>query len=123
MRLQLQQFDFKLVYKPGEDLFIADTLSRAPSPTLFNDDVTQGCEEQVHAVLDLVIPKTSTREKFAAATRADPTFLLIKELLSKCWPKKKSCCPVAAKPFWGVHHALSEVDGLLLYGDTMMTRL
>ena len=41
MRLQLQQFDFKLVYKPGKDLFIADTLSRAPSPNLFNDDVTQ----------------------------------------------------------------------------------
>ena len=31
MCLQLQRFDFKLVYKHGKDLFIADTLSRAPS--------------------------------------------------------------------------------------------
>ena len=99
MRLQLQQFDFKLVYKPGKDLFIADTLSRAPSPNLFNDDVTQGCEEQVHSVLDLVIPKASTREKFAAATSADPTLGLVKEILSKGWPEHKSHCPVAAKPF------------------------
>ena len=30
MRLQLQQFDFVLTYKPGKELFIADTLSRAP---------------------------------------------------------------------------------------------
>jgi hypothetical protein len=52
MRLQLQRFDFKLVYKPGKDLFIADTLIRAPSPHLFQDDTTQGCEEQVHTVLD-----------------------------------------------------------------------
>ena len=27
MRLHLQQFDFRLTYKPGKDLFIADTLS------------------------------------------------------------------------------------------------
>ena len=120
MRLQLQQFDFKLVYKPGKDLFIADTLSRAPSPNLFNDDVTQGCEEQVHAVLDLIIPKASTREKFAAATSADPTLGLVKEILSKGWPEHKSHCPVAAKPFWGVRNALSEADGLLLYGSRLV---
>ena len=29
MRLHLQQFDFKFVYKPGKDLFITNTLSRA----------------------------------------------------------------------------------------------
>jgi hypothetical protein len=120
MRLQLQQFDFKLVYKPGNDLFIADTLSRAPSPTLFNDEVTQGCEEQVHAVLDLVILKASKREKFAAATSANFTLLLVKEILSKGWPEHKSHCPVAAKTFCGVHHALSEVDGLLLYGSRLV---
>lgn len=93
---------------------------RPPCLTM-NNDVTQGCEEKVHVVLDLVIPKASTREKFAAATRADPTFLFIKVLLSKCWPEQKSCFPVAAKPFWGVHHALFEVDGLLLYGDIIVT--
>ena len=39
MRLLLQRFDFKLIYKPGKEFFIADTLSRAPSPSLFDDDV------------------------------------------------------------------------------------
>lgn len=81
MRLQLQRFDFQLVYKPGKELFIADTLSRTPSPQLFNDDATQGCEEQVHAVLDVVIPHDSTRAKFSAATAFDPTLRLVKELL------------------------------------------
>ena len=37
MRLQLQRFDFNLVYKPGKDLFIADTLSRAPSSRLYQE--------------------------------------------------------------------------------------
>jgi hypothetical protein len=53
MRLQLQQFDFRLTYKHGKDLFIADTMSRAPSPRLFVDDVTQDSEDQVHHVLHI----------------------------------------------------------------------
>ncbi|XP_045028011.1 uncharacterized protein LOC123471141 [Daphnia magna] len=120
MRLQLQRFDFQLVYKPGKELFIADTLSRAPSPLLFCDDVTQDCEEQVHAVLNLVIPEDSTRVKFAAATAADPTLLLIKEILIRGWPEHKAQCPVAAKPFWSVRHHLAEVDGLLLNGSRLV---
>ena len=62
------------MYKPGKELFIVDTLRRAPSPRLFQDDVTQGCEEQVNATLDTIIPLDSTRTKFAAATAADPLF-------------------------------------------------
>ncbi len=61
MRLQLQRFDLRLVYKPGRELFIADTLSRAPSPRLFDDDVTAECEEQVHHVIQSVVPVDSTR--------------------------------------------------------------
>ena len=46
LRMQLQRFDFQLVYKPGKDLFIADILTRAPSPHLILDDSTQDCEDQ-----------------------------------------------------------------------------
>lgn len=120
MRLQLQRFDFRLVYKPGRELFIADTLSQAPSPRLFNDDVTQAGEEQVHAVLDLVIPREYTRAKFAAATDADPTLLVVKQLLLRGWPDHKSQCPVAAKPFWAVRHNLAEAEGLLLNGSRLV---
>ena len=120
LRLQLQRFDFKLVYKPGKELFIADTLSRAPSPRLFQDDLTQGCEEQVHATLDRIIPQVTTRSKFAEATAADPTLLLVKELLIRGWPEHKSQCPVAAKPFWSVRHNLADADGLLLSGERLV---
>ena len=120
LRLQLQRFDFQLLYKPGKELFIADTLSRAPSTRLFQDDATQGCEEQVHATLDCIIPLASTRFKFAAATAADPTLQLVKALLLRGWPDHKAQCPVSAKPFWSVRHHLAEADGLLLYGDRLV---
>ena len=120
LRLQLQRFDFRLVYKPGKELYIADTLSRAPSPRLFLDDVTQNCEEQVHVILDTVIPMADTRSRFAEATLADPTLQLVKNLLLRGWPEHKSQCPVQAKPFWIVRHQLAEAEGLLLYGDRLV---
>ena len=86
LRLQLQRFDFTLIYKPGKELFIADTLSRAPSPSLYVDDSTQDCEDQVHVVLDSVIPRVDTRSRFAAATAADPTLQLVTKLLLQGWP-------------------------------------
>jgi hypothetical protein len=89
MRLQLQRFDFLFIYKPGRELFIADRLSRTPSPRLFYDEITQACEEQVYAMLNLVIPRESTRGKFASTTDADPTLLLVKQLLLRGWPDHK----------------------------------
>ncbi len=76
MRLQLQQFHFRLVYKPGKDLFIADTLSRAPAPRLFVDDVTQ--DSEVHHVLYSVLSSVLTRQRYADATSMDPALQLLK---------------------------------------------
>ena len=71
-------------------------------------------------MLDLVIPKASTRETFAAATSAESTLCIVKDILSKGWPEHKSHSRIAAKPFWGVRHALYEVGGLLLYGSRLV---
>jgi len=58
--------------------------------------------------------------KFAAATAADPTLLLVKEVFFRGWPEHNTQCPVAAKPFWAVRHNLAEVDGLLLNGERIV---
>lgn len=78
MRLQLQRFDFRWVYKPGKELFIADTLSRAHPPALFAGKVTEACQEQVHTVLDHIIPLPDTRSRYAKATVDDPALQLVK---------------------------------------------
>jgi hypothetical protein len=99
MRLQLQSFDCRLVYKPGKELFIADTLSRAPSPRLFTDDVTQDSEDQVHHVLHSLVTSVSTRKRYAEATALDPTLQLLKTVIQTGWPEKRAQCPAAVKPY------------------------
>ena len=102
MRLQLQQFDFVLTYKPGKELFIADTLSRAPSSRLFIADVTQDSEDQVHHVLHSVLSSGLTRQRYAEATSLDPTLQLLKSVVRKGWPEKRSQCPAPVKQYWPV---------------------
>jgi hypothetical protein len=120
MRLQLQQFDFRLTYKPGKDLFLADTLSRAPSPRLFVDDVTQDSEDQVHHMLHSVLSPGSTRQIYADATSSDPTLQLLKSVIRKGWPEQRSQCPPPVKPFWSVCNELSAVEGVLLCGNRLV---
>lgn len=120
MRLQLSRYDFKIVYKPGRELFIADTLSRAPSPSLYESDSTQHSEEQVCMVLDQVMPSTDTRSKYAVATEEDDTLRLVKKILVAGWPERRSHCPAQAKPFWSVRDDLAEANGLLLYGERVV---
>ena len=120
MRLQLQQFDFVLTYKPGKELFIADTLSRAPSPRLFIDDVTQDSEDQVHHVLHSVLSSRLTRQRYAEATSLDPTLQLLKSVVRKGWPEKRSQFPAPVKQYWPVKDQLSSVEGVLLYGSRLI---
>jgi hypothetical protein len=91
-----------------------DTLSRAPSPRLFVDDVTQDSEDQVHHVLHSVLSSGSTRQRYANATSLDPTLQLLKTVIRKSWPENCSLCPPPVKPFWSVRNeSLSAVEGVL----------
>lgn len=120
MWLQLQRFDFHIVYKPGKELLIADSISRAPSPSLFLDDATVKCEEQVHHLFQSVVTPESTRRRYATATLMDPTLQLVQEVIKVGWPQHKHQCPAAIKPFWAVRHDLSAVDGVLLCGSRLV---
>ena len=120
MRLQLQRFDFVLTYKPGKDLHIADALSRAPHPALYEEDPSQNSNEHVHAILESVIPSVEVRSRYATATAEDPTLQLIQELMQHGWPEHKKNCPVPAKPFWEIRHELAVTEGLLLRGEAIV---
>ena len=125
IRLQLQRHDFQLVYKPGKERYIADTLSRAANPKIQTNILPDGeaCNDQVHVIITSIAPAASTRTKFAEATAADPTLVLVKELTAKGWPSHKRNCPNPAKPFWDVRHWLSESYGLLMKGDRIVVPL
>ena len=54
--MKIQKYDVTIVYKPGPEMYLADTLSRAFLPTTEN---TQGEFERVNAVK--LLPMTDER--------------------------------------------------------------
>jgi hypothetical protein len=68
MRLLLQTYEFRLVYKPGKELHIADALSRAPEVSQFVEDSWQISDEHVNMLVWSTVSVQTSQEKFIAAT-------------------------------------------------------
>jgi hypothetical protein len=78
---------------------------------LFLDDVTQDSEEQVQHVLHSVLSSVSTRQRYAEATSMDPTLQLLKTVIRRGWPEKRSQCLAPVKQFWSVVKGVDSLGG------------
>jgi hypothetical protein len=83
MRLRMQYYDFSLTHKPGSQLYIADTLSRAFLDNFCesHDEFTAMDHDQVHAVVTGILAKPVFREKFRQATCSDPSMNVLKSYI------------------------------------------
>lgn len=71
MILQLQKYNFTIIYRPGKDIPVADTLSRKS----FSDQdksLTEGMDIQVHTVYSSLPVSDSKLEEIRTETRKDP---------------------------------------------------
>ncbi|CAB3223790.1 unnamed protein product [Arctia plantaginis] len=121
MLLRLQPYTFKLVYKPGKELYIADTLSRAyqASNNIDNDlqsDITE-------AIRSLTVKNELTDSHFIALqkeTELDKDLQKLKQYIVKGWPFDKCRVELNIKPYWNYRHELSGACGLLWRGNRII---
>ena len=82
--LRLQQYDVDLRYKPGSEMYLADTLSRA----FLKNTIQSKAEEEaetVHATDFLPISEPQLRE-IPAETARDDTLQQLKKTIISGWP-------------------------------------
>ena len=120
MLLRLQKYDFILRYKPGKDLNIADTLSRAYIPDCGSDRM----EEELTCAINLVInniPATDKRmQEIREGTKNDKSLRILKRMILNGWPDIQSQIPEEVQPYWNFRDELSEADGVLLKGERLI---
>ena len=113
MLMRLQKYDIDLIYVPGKNLLLADTLSRAYLPT------TEGRHsdfEQVHALHHLAI--TDTRlEAIREATGADDVMTTLKNTILHGWPEEKPHVPPQVQGYFSFRDELSVYDGIVFMGE------
>ena len=116
MLLKIQKYDVTIVYKPGPEMYLADTLSRAFLPTTEN---TQGEFECVNVVK--LLPMTDERlEEIRSSTRDDDVLQQLKEVIQIGWPEEKQELPAVLAPYFNFRDEMSIYEGLIFKGERLL---
>ena len=112
MLLQLQKYDMKIVYKPGSEMLLADTLSRCPA--------RYSQEIRLDLCMDYIAFTSAWIEKLREATYEGPVLSTVYQLVQHGWPKERRRIPAIAKYYWDFRDELSTDDGLILKGPFLV---
>ena len=117
MRMRMGRYDVDLKYRPGPQMILPDTLSRA-HPELAGDTEPSPFD-CVNAFT--LMPVTDRRlEELREATTADDTMQELISVIRDGWPDRKDDLPELVKPFFDVRDTLTEQDGIILKGERLV---
>ena len=131
MMLSLQKYQFQVVYKKGQEMYLADTLSRAhEESTESNAPTDHVChiKETVSAdeleVRDINITEwlpvsRVTKELVEEATSRDKTLQDVQQMIQHGWPAEKNRVPGHLRQYYNVKDELTIRDGLVLKGERL----
>lgn len=109
--MQLYRYDVDLGYKKGVELYIADTLSRAPRHDTHNERTTSDYE--VMEVSQISEPR---QEELRKATTDDPVMQKLADTIRRGWPKSESSCPLEIRKFFPFRDELIVDNGVIKKG-------
>ena len=119
--LRLQQYHVDLKYKPGSQMYLADTLSRASLKNVTQSKAEEETES-IHATDFLPFSEPQLKE-IQAETGRDYTFLQLKKTTISGWPETKTEVPTCLHPYVQVRDELSAQDGLIFKGQRCVVPL
>ena len=112
MLLWLQDYDLTIKYHPGEEMVIADTLSRY-SP-----------EDTPEILLDIsvnhVYINAEKKWDYQLAIKDDPLLSALADTIFTGWPDDIKDVPKALWPYHGQRDSLTVEDGLILCGEAII---
>jgi len=114
MRMKIDRYDYKLIHRPGRELVVADTLSRAPL-------ALKASSSTEHA--NLVYAETTTphgRQELQRLTAEDSSLQIVMQHVQGEWPPCKRGCSDQAKPYWHIRNELSTHDGMLFKNEQII---
>ncbi|CAB4036001.1 Hypothetical predicted protein [Paramuricea clavata] len=120
--LRLQRYDFIAKYKPGKEMVLADTLSRAYVPNSEPDEshVEDEVEYHTHSVLHRIPVSTDKLEKIREEKPKDPTMIFLLTVIRRGWPQYRQQTPIEIHEFWNYRDEMSEIEGVIMKGDRIV---
>lgn len=119
MLLRLQRYDYKLTYKPGKQLVVADALSRAALPeceSAENMETELSC--YVHSIISNLPVSDSKLEEIRES--AENELNTLQSVIQTGWPDNKWKLPSDVNEFWNHRDELSVIDGIVMKGEQIV---
>lgn len=119
MLLSLQKYDINLQYRPGRELIIADSLSRANSPEVYNPKITD-LEYQICSVnIDWNI-NDNRLDELKQATSEDETLKSLSDFIANGWPTNRTHLNEDLKAYYQMRNEITEGDGLMFRNNKIL---
>ena len=115
--LQLQKYDLDVKWKPGKELFIADTLSRSFLQET-KEELESECE--VNTIKNHLSVSDETYTKFQSETAKDQELCMLKQTVLEGWPNMKNQLPTPLRQYWSFRDEITHMDGILFKGDRII---
>ena len=128
MLLRLQKFNLEVGYKKGAEMFLADTLSRAPLPstgppaTCLRPEHEEICRldlEDVNAAEFLRVSNDGLKN-IQRLTEADNQLQRLKMTVLQGWPETKQQLEPLIAEYWTYRDEIGAYNGVLYKGDRVI---
>ena len=113
--LRMQQYNVEIFYKPGKEMYLADTLSRAYLPNS-EQSPTEKEVESIHMLEDLAVSQ-KTLALIRTETLQDENLQAVKRLILEGWPEDKSRLPPGTSLYFDIRDELTYDDGIIFRGQ------
>ena len=117
--LKLHKFNLTLIYKKGKELYLADTLSRAPRETTAQH-LTEQEDFEVMAVQRI---SSSRQDELHNHTMEDVSLQTLTNIIRHGWPERLSSVPATVKQFFPFRDELSVEDGIIMKGTRAVPQM
>ncbi|XP_046812674.1 uncharacterized protein K02A2.6-like [Lucilia cuprina] len=111
--LRLLSYNITVIYKPGKDLFIADTLSRAPLKEEVLEDLDKDIDLQCNSLFTQNSLSSREIENIRKEFEKDKVLQKVLKYIKNGWPLKKKALDSDLRPFYSIKDEIFEVEGIL----------
>lgn len=115
--LKLLRYDFEIIYVPGKNLTVADTLSRAP---LSYSTDTSFLKETYFKIDSIVSISPQRITDLVTATKNDTCLNQIMSYCKNGWPEHKANCLDICKNYFSIRHAIHLQDEILFFNNRII---
>ena len=128
MLLLIQGYRYKIKYRPGEDMVLADTLSRIPNPNnnteidldLRVDGINVLIDGPKYKVIALINFPPYKQELLREETTKDTVLNHLKEIVHSGWPEAMKSLPEDLRPYWSFREEIALEAGVLFKGRQIL---